>query len=161
MRVPPVTGHNMDNAEFERRFLVDYLWFGRMVLAYESRALNEADVSEGDADRRRACFLSIHTNLIHECEHGAAWLLAFRRWSESRTPLVATLLRYGPGEAYLEAQLEGVTDGHHLLRVSGIDGARLVPAHLPQDRRLRTRGLRKGGAEDTPHAKSNRSSCRA
>jgi hypothetical protein len=122
----------MESAEFERGFLLDYLWFGCMVLAHQSRVLNEALVAEIDRDRRRACFLSIHTNLIQECEHVAAWLLAFRRWAESRTPLVETLLRYGPGEAYLDARLDGITDGEHLLRVSGIDVARLVPAHIPQ-----------------------------
>lgn len=122
----------MDNADFERRFLLDYLWFGCRVLAHQSRVLNEAHAAESDAERRRAYFLSIHTNLIQECEHVAAWLLAFRQWAESRTPLVETLLRYGPGEAYLDARLVGITDGHHLLSVSGIDAARLVPAHIPQ-----------------------------
>jgi hypothetical protein len=123
----------MENAEFEKRFLLDYLWFGCTALAHQSRVLNEAHAAEDNADRRRAYFVSIHTNLIQECEHVAAWLLAFRRWAESRTPLVETLLRYGPGEAYLDARLDGITDGHHLLRVSGIDAARLVPTHIPQE----------------------------
>lgn len=54
----------MESAEFERRFLLDYLWFGCMVLAHQSRVLTEAHVAEIAPDRRRACFLSIHTNLM-------------------------------------------------------------------------------------------------
>jgi hypothetical protein len=54
----------MENAEFERRFLLDYLRFGCMVLAHQSRVLNEAHAAEINPDRRRACFLSIHTNLM-------------------------------------------------------------------------------------------------
>ena len=60
----------MENAEFERRFPLDY-WFGCMVLAHQSRGLNEAHAAEIDPDRRRACFLSIHTNLMSE--HAAGW----------------------------------------------------------------------------------------
>jgi hypothetical protein len=68
----------MENAEFEKRFLLDYLWCGCTVLARQSRVLNEAHAVEDNADRRRAYFVSIHTNLIQECEYVAAWLLAFR-----------------------------------------------------------------------------------
>jgi len=131
--VLPDRERHMDNAEFEPRFLLDYLWFGCMILAHQSRVLNEAHAAEADADRRRAYLLAIHTNLIQECEHVAAWLLAFRRWGASRTPLIETLLRYKPGEAYLEACLGGVADGHDLLRVSGIDRDRLVPMYIPRD----------------------------
>jgi len=119
-------------AAFERKFLLDYLWFGRMVLAHQSRALNDAYVAELDADRRRAFFLAIHSNLLQECEHVAAWLLAFRRWADTQTSLIETLLRYGPGEAYLEARLDGINDGPALLQILGIDAARLVPGHIPR-----------------------------
>ena len=61
----------MENAEFENRFLLDYyLWFGCTVLAHQSRVLNEAHAAEDNADRRRAYFVSIHTNLIQEGAHG-------------------------------------------------------------------------------------------
>lgn len=89
----------MDHTEFERRFLLDYLWFGRMVLAHQNQVMNEAHRAETDPDRRRAYFLAIHTNLIQECEHVAAWLLAFRRRAETGAEIIETLLRYGPGEA--------------------------------------------------------------
>ena len=124
----------MDNVEFERRFLLDYLWFGRMILAHQARVLNQAHQSEPDADRRRAHFIAVHTVLIQQCEHVAAWLLAFRRWAEDHTFLIETLLRYNPGEAYLQDRLDGLPDGHALLQVSGIDSRRIVPEHIPQDR---------------------------
>jgi hypothetical protein len=54
----------MENAEFERRFVLDYLWFGCMVLAHQSRVLNDAHAAEINPDRRRACSFPIHTNLM-------------------------------------------------------------------------------------------------
>ncbi|MBI2220041.1 MAG: hypothetical protein HYU53_02400 [Acidobacteria bacterium] len=124
----------MDNTSFERRFLLDYMWFGRMVLAQQARVLNEAHEAESDADRRRAHFISIHTIIIQQCEHVAAWLLAFRRWADSRTFLVETLARYNQGEGRLEGRLRGIANGHDLLRSSGIDHSRLVPSLIPEDR---------------------------
>ena len=123
----------MNNSEFERRFLLDYVWFGRMVLAHQNRVLNKAYLEDTDYARRSACFLAMHTNLIQECEHVAAWLLALRRWAEMGTALIETLLRYAPGEAYLEDRLEGIADGHELLRVSGIHRDRIVPQYFPED----------------------------
>jgi hypothetical protein len=116
---------------FERRFLLDYFWFGRTVLSHQARALHEAHERESDADLRRAYLVAVHTLIMQEYEHVAAWILALRRRADSGTPLLDTLLQYHPGEGTLANALKGLSDGEQLLVHCGIDTSRFVPHPLP------------------------------
>src|SRR5262249_763158 len=100
----------------------------------QCRVLNEAHAKETDEDLKRAYTLAIHTNLMQECEHVAAWLLAFRKFAEKKIPLVETLLQYSPGQAKLEDTLIGVTSPDKLLSVFGIVPEKFVPALMPKHR---------------------------
>jgi hypothetical protein len=119
--------------EFERKFLLDYMWFGRTILALQSRVLNDAFNTETDDDCKRAYVLAIHTNLMQECEHVAAWLLAFRRFAAAKTPLLDTLLEYQPGDARLKDVLKDVTSPEKIQTVFGITPETFVPSIMPKD----------------------------
>jgi hypothetical protein len=118
---------------FERQFLLDYLWFGRMVLPHQARVILAEYESETDADLRRLHFVAIHTVLLEELEHVAAWILALRGRVTFGTPPLERLMLYSPGEAKLTNALDRLTDGHQLLAACGIEIARFVPRFIPSE----------------------------
>lgn len=114
------TRAKLDDDAFEQKFLLDYLSFGRTILPRQARVLEAAYYRELEPNRRLALLISLHTLLVQQYEHVAAWILGFRERAASQTALIETLLRYGPGEATLEKILADAKNGDELLALCGI-----------------------------------------
>ncbi len=122
----------MTEQEMERAFLLDYVWFGRMLGAYQADAIYRAYTTATLSDVRRIHFVNLHAVLMTVHETLAAFLLGMRRRVEKRIGLMETLLRYRPGEADLEEILKDVLDRAAFEACFGIDTVAMVQRGFPE-----------------------------
>jgi hypothetical protein len=102
------------SAEFEKRFILDFIAFGRTIVPRQARRLVADYASAEHEAERDGILICIHTLLVQQYEHVAAWIRAFQRKADSGVPVLESLLTYRPGEADLTAVLAGIDSGDTL-----------------------------------------------